>query len=132
MGLPTGDQAPMFGGGPLRAGVKDAFRSIERSTVLAPSRTRRAGLRRCRCAASWTAPARGALPRGGRDEGISVPVELRDGFGLWRCRRAVVGVEQHLPLQQNAGNPEQPVGDTAQGPAVGVTARPKGGIAAAA
>src|SRR5919199_2239207 len=54
MGLPTGGRAPMFGGEPLRSGVKDAFRSIEPSTVLAPSRTRRAGWRRCRCAASWT------------------------------------------------------------------------------
>jgi hypothetical protein len=38
----------------------------ELSTVLALSRTLRAGLRRCRCAASWTALARGALPRGDR------------------------------------------------------------------
>jgi hypothetical protein len=30
----------------------------------------------------------------------------------------VVGVEQCPPLQQDAGDPEQPVGDTAQGTAV--------------
>src|SRR3954463_10982674 len=53
-------------------------------------------------------------------------------LGLRRCRRAVVGVEQHLPLQQDAGDPEQSVGDTAQGTAVGVTTRAEGGIAAAA
>jgi hypothetical protein len=44
----------------------------------------------------------------------------------------MVGVEQHLPLEQDAGDPEQPVGDPAQGPAVGVSARPEAGVAAAA
>jgi len=53
-------------------------------------------------------------------------------LGLRRCPRTVVGVKQHLPLQQDTGDPEQPVGDTAQGTAVGVTARPEGSVAAAA
>ena len=30
-----------------------------------------------------------------------------------------------MPLQQDAGNPEQPVSDAPQGTAVGVTARPQ-------
>src|ERR671928_2132526 len=104
MGLPTDGQAPMFGGELLRAGVKDAFRSVERSTVLTPSRTRRAGWRRCRCAASWTAPARGALPRGGRDEGVSVLVELRDGHRRRHGRGVGAGGEQTLSIPQNAGD----------------------------
>ena len=41
----------------------------------------------------------------------------------------MVGVEQHLPLEQDAGDPEQPVGDTAQGDRR-VAARPEGGVAA--
>src|SRR3982750_3733409 len=68
-------------------------RPVERSTVLPLSRTLRAGLRQCRCAASRTALARGALPKVGRDEGMSVPVELRDRCDLRRCRRTMVGVE---------------------------------------
>jgi hypothetical protein len=36
----------------------------------------------------------------------------------------MVGVEQHSPLKQDAGNPEQSVGDTAQGTTIGMTARP--------
>src|SRR5215217_5279757 len=44
----------------------------------------------------------------------------------------MVGVEQGLTLQQHAGNPEQTVGDAAQGPARGVAPRPQGLIAAAA
>ena len=49
-----------------------------------------------------------------------------------RHRLAVIGVKQHLPPQEDAGDPEQPVGNAAQGPAVGVTARPEGLVAAAA
>ena len=44
----------------------------------------------------------------------------------------MVGVEQGLTLQQDTGDPEQPVADAAQGPAIGVTTRPQGLIAAAA
>src|SRR3954447_25733671 len=90
-------------------------RPVERSIVLPLPRTLRAGWRQCRCAASRTALARGALPKVGRDEGMSVPVELRDRCDLRRCRRTMVGVEQHSPLKQDAGHPEQSVGDTAQG-----------------
>jgi hypothetical protein len=39
-------------------------------------------------------------------KGCLLPVELREGSDLRRCRRAVVRVEQHLPLQQDAGDPE--------------------------
>ena len=99
-------------------------RPVERSTVLPLPRTLRAGWRQCRCAASRTALARGALPKVGRDEGMSVPVELRDRCDLRRCRRTMVGVEQHSPLKQDAGNPEQSVSDTAQGTTIGMTARP--------
>src|SRR3954469_21231109 len=53
-------------------------------------------------------------------------------LGLRRCPRTGVGVKQPLPLQQDTGDPEQPVGDPAQGTAVGVTARPEGSVAAAA
>jgi hypothetical protein len=63
---------------------------------------------------------------------MAAAVEPRDACGLGRCWRAVVGVEQDPALQQDAGEPEQPVGDAAQGPAVGVTARPEGLVAAAA
>ena len=48
---------------------------------------------------------------------MSGPVEFRDGSGLRRCPDVMAGVEQHLPLQQDAGDP-------AQGPAIGVTPRP--------
>ena len=34
-----------------------------------------------------------ALSKVGRDEGMSVPVELRDRCDLRRCRRTMVGVE---------------------------------------
>src|SRR5690349_15600896 len=57
------------------AGRTEPSRPLEPSAVLAPSRTLRAGApRRGRCAASWTALARGALPigRSGRkDVGFS-------------------------------------------------------------
>src|SRR4051812_16176400 len=59
--------------------------------------------------ASWTTLARGAGPpvRSGQKEG-----QPRDLCSLRGCGRTIVGVEQHLPLQQDAGHPEQPVGDT--------------------
>src|SRR6185295_11690950 len=44
----------------------------------------------------------------------------------------MIGVEQHPPLQQDAGDPEQSVTDAPQGTTIGVTACPEGGIAAAA
>jgi hypothetical protein len=43
----------------------------------------------------------------------SVLVARGDGSGLRRCSHVMGGVEQHLPLQQDAGDPKQPVGDTA-------------------
>ena len=47
------------------AGWTEPSRPLEPSAVLAPSRTLRAGAeRRGRCAVSWTALARGALPIG--------------------------------------------------------------------
>ena len=42
------------------------------------------------------------------------------------------GVEQGLALQQGAGDPEQPVGDAAQGATIGVPTRPERLVAAAA
>lgn len=47
-------------------------------------------------------------------------------------RRAVGGVEQGMTLQQDAGDPEQPVGDAAQGATVGVATCPERPVAAAA
>ena len=47
-------------------------------------------------------------------------------------RRAVGGVEQGLALEQGAGDPEQPVGDAAQGTTIGVPTRPGCLVAAAA
>ena len=64
-----------------------------------------------RCVQGW---ARGAVRS--RD----------DDHGLCRCRwrHTMVGVEWGLPLQQDAGDREQPVGDAAEGTAVGVAALP--------
>ena len=56
----------------------------------------------------------------------------RDGSDLRLHRCAVVGVEQGLTLQQHARDPEQSVGDAAQGTPIGVATRPQGFIAAAA
>ena len=44
---------------------------------------------------------------------------------LWFGHRAVGGVEQGLALQQDAGDPEQPVSDAAQGTIIGVSTRPE-------
>ena len=66
----------------------------QHSTVLAMSRTLRAGARRrCRDAASWTSPARGALPVAGRDGEMSCSVEQRDGVWLWLHCLAVIWIE---------------------------------------
>ena len=46
-------------------------------------------------------------------------------------RRAVGGVEQGLALQQDAGDPEQPVGDAAQGATIRVSTRPERLVVAA-
>jgi hypothetical protein len=82
--------------------------------VLALSRTLRAGaLRRCRDVASWTALARGATRQAGWDVGMAAAVEPRDGRGLCCLRHVMIEVEQHLPPQKDAGNPQQPVGDGA-------------------
>ena len=62
--------------------MEGAFRPREHSTVLAMSRTLRAGARRRgRYAASWTSPARGALPAAGRDGEMTCSVERRIEFG---------------------------------------------------
>src|SRR3954462_11050231 len=65
-------------------------------------------------------------------EGCQVWSNSGLALGLRPCRCTVVGVEQGLTLQQHAGDPEQTVGDAAQGPALRVTTRPQGLIAAAA
>ncbi len=44
----------------------------------------------------------------------------------------MVRVEHHLPLQQDAGQPEQPIGDATQRAAVGVATPSQGVVAAAA
>ena len=62
---------------------------------------------------------------------MAAAVEPRDACFL-RRRCTVLGVEQCLPLQQDAGDSEQPVGDTAQGAAVRVTASAQDIVAAAA
>src|SRR4051812_27876848 len=54
---------------------------------------------------------------------------------LWACdaaRLSWAGSNKRLPLQQDAGDPKQPVGDPTQGTSIGVTTRPEGGVAAAA
>src|SRR3954469_8746292 len=53
-------------------------------------------------------------------------ISLREGSDRRPCRCTVVGVEQGLTLQQDTGDPEQPVADAAQGPAIGVATRPQG------
>ena len=47
-----------------------------------------------------------------RDEGMEL-VSMKEGSGLRLCWCAVVRVKENLPLQQHAGHPKQPVGDTA-------------------
>ena len=47
-----------------------------------------------------------------RDEGMEL-VSMKEGSGLRLCWCAVVWVKENLPLQQHAGHPKQPVGDTA-------------------
>ena len=54
------------------------------------------------------------------------------GKVLCCCGCAVVGIELHPGLQYGARDPEQPVGDAAQGTTIGVTAPAQGIIAAAA
>src|SRR3954466_5509224 len=58
------------------------------------------------------------------EQGASSGDPKGNGSGLERGLRAVLGVEQRLPLQQNAGHPEQPVGDPAQSTPIGVATRP--------
>src|SRR4051794_4603582 len=102
--------------------------------------------------ASWTAAARGGVGacRSGRQDGrldrttgwwsaIVVygrePVRMRsscEGRRLRRRWRAVVGVEYCPPLQQDAGDSEQPVGNAAQSTAIGVATCTQGDVAAAA
>jgi hypothetical protein len=47
-----------------------------------------------------------------QDEGVEL-VSMREGSGLRLRWYAVVRVKENLPLQQHAGHPKQPVGDTA-------------------
>jgi hypothetical protein len=87
------------------------------------SRTLRAGARRrCRYAASWTSPARGALPVAGGDGEMSCSVEQRDGVWLWLRCLAVIWIEYCVALEQGACESEQPICDTADGAAVCVAA----------
>jgi hypothetical protein len=95
----------------------------QHSAVLAMSRTRRAGARRrCRFAASWTTPARGALPEAGRDGGMSYSAEQRDGCWFTASLSTVLRIEYCLPLEQDASEPKQPIGDTTDGAAIRVAA----------
>src|SRR4051812_16189517 len=90
-----------------------------------------------------TAAARGPLRWFGRDgetaavsrtEKLTDParrpceqaVDQKERRGL-RCRwLAVIRGEQHAPLQQDASDPEQPVGDAAQSATVGVATPAQG------
>ena len=110
-------------------------RPVQLSTVLALSRTLRAGSAAF-ATASLTAAARGALPggRSGRRDG-----RFRSNKGMGGgCSRAggvanlVAGVEQRLLFEQGTGHRQQAVGDGAQGAAVAVAALAQRGIAAAA
>ena len=47
-----------------------------------------------------------------QDEGMEL-VSIRESSGLRLRWCAVVWVKENLPLQQHAGHPKQPVGDTA-------------------
>jgi hypothetical protein len=63
---------------------------------------------------------------------MAAAIELRDSRGLCCLGQAMIGVEQHLPSQEDAGHPQQPVGDAAQGATVGLATLPQGLVAAAA
>src|ERR687884_683243 len=101
----------------MSGGWTEPSRPLEPSTVLAPSRTLRALLDR---ACAWRS-AEGQVGTEGCRLRSNRRIELRSH----RHRLAVIWVEQHLAPQEDAG-------DAAQGPAVGVTARPEGLVAAAA
>src|SRR4051794_32760639 len=97
----------------LAAASTTAFSPIPRDSAIRPNvreSFRQSGGRPGPLAASWTTLARGALHQAGRNKGRVNP---RDFGSLRGCGRTIVGVEQHLPLRQDAGHPEQPVGDTA-------------------
>ena len=94
---------------------------------------------RCRGAASWTAPARGAVCGRGRAEGMAVGVEQRDGVvrqcslcGFGHLPGGVVWIKQPPVCEHGAGDGEQAVSDTPQRPAVAVTTFSRRGVAVAA
>jgi len=105
---------------------------VEHSAVLALSRALRAGAGlQCRNVAFWTSRA-STIPRTGRDGGgVSCSRKGMPG-GLQQSRHAVVWVEHRSTPQQDAGDPEQLIGNPAQGAAVGMPPRPPGIVAAAA
>src|SRR4051812_15929275 len=132
------NKSQMTGRGTLpRLAVPGTSRPHKHSTVLAPSRTLRAGAPRRRSAPG---PLRGLLDRACARRSADWQVGT-EGCRLQSNRRmvlesclrwlAVVGVEQDLLPQQNAGDPEQPVGDAAQGAAIGVAPHAQGLVAAA-
>ena len=61
-----------------RGAVLPDPRPVQLSTVLARSRTLRAGSTGAALAASLTAAAPGALPEAGRGEGMVLPIKQRD------------------------------------------------------
>ena len=90
-------------GGAITPLTAETSRLIEHSTVLALSRTLRAG-------AASRHPGqrlRAVLCRvTGRDEGMSALVEQRDCVGSCGDRLAEIGIKQRLPLQEGAGEGE--------------------------
>ena len=113
-------------------------RPVQPSTVLALSRTLRAGSAGAAAfaAASLTAAARGALPggRSGRRDGrFRSNKGMAEGYSpAGGVPNLVGGVEQSLLLEQGAGHRQQAVGDGAQGAAVAVAALAQRGVTAAA
>ena len=63
---------------------------------------------------------------------MSVLVEQRDCIGSCGDGLAEIGIEQCLPLQEYAGEGEQPVGDATEGTTMGVAALAQSAIASAA
>ena len=98
------------------------------SAVLALSRTLRAGS----AGAAKRHPGqrlRAALCRSaGRDEGMVVAVEQRDGSCCGGAFGGVAGVEDDLALQQRAGDREQAIADCPQRTAVAMTAPAQLGV----
>jgi len=104
---------------------------VEHSAVFALSRALRAG---AGSAVTWHSGRRAPAPyRGqvGTEGGISCSRKGMLG-GLQQSRHAVVWVEHRSTPQQDAGDPEQLIGNPAQGAAVGMPLGPPGIVAASA